>query len=449
MSLRTSAPILILALLMAQVAVADIVGDICRQATGADTFDRLLQTVRSLQTNPRIQTRTIGTTRRGRPIPMLTVRDPNVPADQTVRLFIVARQHGTEASGSYACLGLAKHFAQSDGELERTLLQQITLVMVPVANPDGMVAGKRDNGAGVDLNRHWHETGEPEIRAIRAAVKQTRPQALIDMHELPASSSKPAFRDNFIQTIGRDRCLAADLSADCSATSARLASWMGQSGLPLNIYYDYADENLKLCHRYFGLGCGIPSYLFEAKCGAGRSLAERIRFHVLGALVVANYALHRYYDPGDEAPAPRGAGVSPAAPLPVATAPDSRGAGVSPAAPLPVATAPDSRGAGVSPAAPSATTVAFAQPLPDQVTRGQQPLVAQVTGMPAGGYIAFAVDGRVKSLTNTAPHEYLLDTRTVRNGRHEISVEVCDASGRTLGTARSVITVDNGIAVGE
>jgi hypothetical protein len=77
------------------------------------------------------------------------------------------------------------------------------------------------------------------------------------------------------------------------------------------------------------------------------------------------------------------------------------------------------------------------------------PLVAEVSGLPAGGYISFAVDGRLKSLTNAAPHEYLLDTLTCQDGRHEVTVEVCDAAGRTLGVSRSIIMVDNKMAAGE
>jgi hypothetical protein len=399
-------------LVLCHVASADIVADVCRYGTTSPSFDSVLESLRALQSNPRITLSSIGNTRQGRPIPLLIVHDPNVPLEQTVRVFIVARQHGTEASGTVACLALARHFAQSQGDTEQTLLGQLSLIMVPVANPDGMCAGRRASG-GVDLNRHWAETGEPEIRAIKAAVRKHQPHALIDMHELPAGSGKPAFRDNFIQTIGRDNSLGADLTTDCSLTSSRLASWMSQCGVPLNVYYDSSSENLNLCHRYFGLGASIPSYLFEAKCGSSRPLVERVRFHVLGTLVVANYALHRYYQPEGE-PAPQ--------------------------AEPPMAEAP-------TPLIP--TTVALVTPRPNQVARGQLPLVAEVSGLPAGGYISFAVDGRLKSLTNAAPHEYLLDTLTCQDGRHEVTVEVCDAAGRTLGVSRSIIMVDNKMAAGE
>lgn len=393
---------------------ADIVSDICACGTSSPDYNRVLQSLRELQDSRRIEVCSAGTSRQGRPLPLVIVSDPAIALGNTVRVFIIARQHGTEASGTVACLALAQHFARSQGEMERTLLQQLSFIMIPVANPDGMAAARRANAVGSDLNRSWGASAEPEVRAIKAAVQKYKPHALIDMHELPTSSSKPAFRDNFIQTIGRDSHLATDLTTDCSVTSARLASWMGQCGLPLNIYYDTASEGLALCHRYFGLQAGIPSYLFEAKCGSRRPLSSRVRFHVLGALVVANYALHRYYQ--------------------VEGCPDQ------PALPLPPL-ADETAG--------TVTTIALKEPQPNQVARGQLPLVAQVSGLPAGGYISFAVDGQLKALTNIAPHEYLLDTLTCPDGPHAVTVEVCDAAGRTLGTARSVITVDNRPAAAE
>lgn len=403
-------------------ASADIVSDICRYGTTSPSYDQVLRSLRDLcrqdgapRADPARATLTsIGSSHAGRSIPLVVVRDPSVEIDKTARIFIIARQHGTEASGTVACLALAKHFATATGELETELLRQLTLIMVPVANPDGMCAGKRANGGHLDLNRQWGGSGEPEIKAIKIAVARYQPHALIDMHELPASTSKPAFRDNFIQTIGRDNRLAANLTTDCSVTSSRLASWMGQCGLPLSVYYDVSSEGRNLCHRYFGLACGIPSYLFEAKCGSTRPLTVRVRFQVLGALVVANYALHRYYEECQPIAEPA---------LPVAAAP-----------PVPPATPP---------------TVALTRPLPKEVARGQLPVTAAVTGLPAGGYLSFSVDGQLKSLTNASPHQYFLDTLTYADGEHEVVVELCDAGGRTIGTARSVIRVDNRPAAAE
>lgn len=405
------------ALVAAWPARADVVTDICARHSGsADSFEAVLKSLESYRGNPRVTVRSIGTTHKGRGIPLAIVHDLATPLDSKVRIFVIARQHGTENSGTAACMALLKHFALSQGQLERELLSQMALIVVPVANPDGMCAGQRRNGAGADLNRDWAGFGQPETRAIAAAVKHYRPQAVVDMHELPSQSGKAAYQDNFIETIGKDARLPVQVSQDCSAASAQLASWMGRSGIKLNVFYDTVGDNTLLCHRYFGLTRGIPSYLFEAKCGAGRPLAERMRFHVLGTLVVANHALHRYYQP------PEGQGL--VAGLPGTPAPPEAAETVAPALKL-------------------------TQPVDQQAVRGQLPVVAEVSGLPEGGYVLFHLDGAMKALTNVAPHMYLLDTTCYPDGRHDLRVQICSASGQTLGEAQSVIVIDNKVAAGE
>jgi hypothetical protein len=277
-----------------------------------------------------------------------------------------------------------------------------------------MSASQRRNGAGTDLNRDWNTFSQPETRAIASAVRKYQPHALIDLHELPAGGGKPAFRDNFIQTIGRHSKLPGQVATDCSATSARLASWLGQRSIPVSVYYDTPGESLNLCHRYFGLGCGIPSYLFEAKCGPARGYLTRTRFHVLGALVVANYALHQYYSPDPTEP-------------PMAAVPEPE------------------------PAAPAAGALEFmlTQPLEQQVARGQLPVVANLNAAPQGSYVLFHVDGAMKALTNTAPHEYLLDTACYTDGEHSVLVQVCDPDGRILCQTSRTFVIDNKLAAAE
>lgn len=393
-------------------ASSDIVADIARCAPPAGfTYTALVEELHSLQKNPRVKLDCAGRTPQGRSLPVAIVHDPAVPLDRLVRIFIIARQHGGEEAGMTAAVALLRYFARSQDQLACDLRRQMALVMVPVANPDGMVNWRRANSGGADLNRDWSVFSQVETRAIAAAVRKYRPHALIDMHELPVVSGKPAYRDNFIQTIGKSTRLSVELSGDCATTSARLAAWMGRGKIPVSLYYDEPGDSLNLCHRYFGLACGIPSYLFEAKCGTGRPLAKRAQFHILGTLIVADYALHRYYEPPAE-------GQLVATPEP-------------PSAPLPA----------LPPPGPVAVTLEA--PALQPVARGQLPLVAKVNTLPEGSYLLFHVDGQMKALTNAAPHEYLLDTRAYADGQHEVAVEVCDAAGKVVCQTRTAFVIDN------
>lgn len=106
--------------------------------------------------------------------------------------------------------------------LTRRVLEQVpgdetAWAVVPVVNPDGLLAGTRQNGAGVDLNRNfpaatWRADdsftyppgidparrlpanrtnrsspgaapgSEPETRALVALIEQLRPPLVVDLH---------------------------------------------------------------------------------------------------------------------------------------------------------------------------------------------------------------------------------------------------------------------------
>jgi hypothetical protein len=134
--------------------------------------------------------------------------------------------------------------------------------------------------------------------------------------------------------------------------------------------------------------------------------------------VVANYVLHRYYGNATEEPQ-------------VAAGPS-----------------PEAAASQVE-AAAAQTQVRLAQPLDRQVTRGQLPLVAEVTPSAQFAYLLFQVDGAVKALSNSAPHVYSLDTRRYKDGEHRIAVQACDAVGRVLCQAEGTFIVDNRLQAGE
>src|SRR5690606_23363874 len=50
------------------------------------------------------------------------------------------------------------------------------------ANPDGRIAGTRQNGAGFDLNRDMITGSQPEARTMRRIMIDAQPVAMLDLH---------------------------------------------------------------------------------------------------------------------------------------------------------------------------------------------------------------------------------------------------------------------------
>jgi hypothetical protein len=129
---------------------------------------------------------TLTTTQQGRSLPLLVFTPERMTEPSAIRatgrpiVWLIGQQHGNEPAGSEALLAIANELA--DGRL-RKLLDRITVVMVPRANPDGAAADTRDTAAKMDLNRDHASLVLPETRALHAAVQNYLPDLVVDAHE--------------------------------------------------------------------------------------------------------------------------------------------------------------------------------------------------------------------------------------------------------------------------
>jgi hypothetical protein len=94
--------------------------------------------------------------------------------------MLYGQQHGGEAAGMEACLMLARDLAL--GPLQ-SLLDRLTVWIVPQVNPDGAALGERLTATGADLNRGHHLLTEPEHRALYGLFHDVRPHLTVDFHE--------------------------------------------------------------------------------------------------------------------------------------------------------------------------------------------------------------------------------------------------------------------------
>ncbi len=126
----------------------------------------------------------VGLSVEGRPLAGLLLTDnPSVREDDEPSLRLLGTHHGDEWSSMEVPLDVAwsltEAYAAGD-ERARGLLDHNELWIVPVVNPDGVVAFTRRNARNVDLNRNYayewstagasgeHPFSEPEVAAMRA-----------------------------------------------------------------------------------------------------------------------------------------------------------------------------------------------------------------------------------------------------------------------------------------
>jgi protein MpaA len=182
-------------------------------------------------------------------------------------LLVIATIHGNEAAGTPLVAAFAAWLTAHPAELTGR-----RVVIVPVANPDGMAAGERFNSRGVDLNRNfpagnWDaakvkmhgETplSEPESRVLMQLICQHFPDRIISIHQPLAC----------VDYDGPGQPLAEAMAAACPLPLKKLGGQPGSLG------------------SFMGETLGRPIITLELPDDAGQERDELWR--VYGAAMIA------------------------------------------------------------------------------------------------------------------------------------------------------------------
>lgn len=114
----------------------------------------------------------------GRPIRMLKVGSgPN-------RVLLWSQMHGDEPSATPALLDMADYLLRHrDEPSARSILQEFTLLMIPMLNPDGAEVYQRRNAQGIDINRDALHLASPEGRLLKRVRDEYEPMLAFTLHD--------------------------------------------------------------------------------------------------------------------------------------------------------------------------------------------------------------------------------------------------------------------------
>lgn len=129
--------------------------------------------------DPRMQQTTIGTTTKGRAVPMY--RLSNGKKGRKVKVWLQGAIHGNEPAATEALFQLTDYILGS--EEGARLLERMDVYILPMANLDGYLANKRVSGDGFDLNRDQTKFADPQSVLIKQAFMQVNPDVAVDFHE--------------------------------------------------------------------------------------------------------------------------------------------------------------------------------------------------------------------------------------------------------------------------
>jgi len=132
------------------------------------TSSYVYQTLDSLKKYDFIDSKTVGFSSLGKPIPLLRIGNPE--SNQVV--VVLGRQHPPEATGFLALQAFMGRIINPSDSLSKEFLSQHHVLLFPMLNPDGVDQGHwRHSAGGIDLNRDWQYFHQPETRAIKDYVE--------------------------------------------------------------------------------------------------------------------------------------------------------------------------------------------------------------------------------------------------------------------------------------
>ncbi len=198
-----------------------------------------------------VKTRVLGRSPGGLALIALEITPPNPAPQKLRRLVVLCRQHGNEPEASASGARFIREFLVSNDPKKRRIAQKTTLLIVPIANPDGAAVYRRRTDAKIDMNRDWGRQKSPEVRLLARWIAASKPDLVVDVHQwLPGEHQHEPMAEASGGVLARQ-------------TAQRMAQNSARRGYALAARSRWGLDTL--CHRYWGQRFKIPAILLESR----------------------------------------------------------------------------------------------------------------------------------------------------------------------------------------
>ena len=122
----------------------------------------------------------VGTSTQGRALRAITF------GTGPTTVFLWSQMHGDESTATMALADLLSWFSAAERErdpLRDEIAARLTVVMLPMLNPDGAEIFQRENAVGVDINRDVRRQSTAEARTLKAVRDSIKPAFGFNLHD--------------------------------------------------------------------------------------------------------------------------------------------------------------------------------------------------------------------------------------------------------------------------
>ena len=126
----------------------------------------------------RLKVEDIGKSMMGRPLRAVTF------GNGPTKVLLWSQMHGDEATATMALADiLAWMTASNTDRIRDRMASTLTVIMIPMLNPDGAERFQRENAAGIDVNRDARRLSTPEAKALKAVHDRLKPDFGFNLHD--------------------------------------------------------------------------------------------------------------------------------------------------------------------------------------------------------------------------------------------------------------------------
>lgn len=225
---------------------------------------------------------TLGVSELGKDIPMLKI------GAGKKKVLAWSQMHGNESTTTKSIFDFIKFVSQKNDFKDeiRNFLNNFTLYVIPILNPDGASLYTRNNANDIDLNREAQDLSQNESKILMDAFNELKPDLCLNLHgqrtifglenQKPASISFLSPSSNIKRDITDSRKVAMKIIANMNNTLQRYVP--GQVGR----YDDSFNAN---CFGDAFQMKEVPVILFEAGHIEQDYMRETTREYVFYSIV--------------------------------------------------------------------------------------------------------------------------------------------------------------------
>lgn len=100
------------------------------------------------------------------------------------KVLIWTQMHGNESTGTKSIIDLLAFLETSNFNFIKTkLFEELTVLLIPILNPDGAAAYTRENALGIDLNRDAVDLIAKESKCLNKILNDFKPEFCFNLHD--------------------------------------------------------------------------------------------------------------------------------------------------------------------------------------------------------------------------------------------------------------------------